>query len=143
MSARVAGQHEAAAVHVPGLLGLGDRVDYLPEKLPGGQKQRVAIAQAFVANPQVVFADEPTAALDRASGRQVVRLLKAMGQARETATIMVTHDSRTLDLADTVIDMEDGRIKPCALCPNAQSRGAWRTGKLKRQFFSIRYPASS
>jgi len=92
------------------LLGLSDRLDYLPATLSGGQKQRVAIARAIVGNPDVVFADEPTAALDRDSGLNVVELLRRMGRARGTTTVMVTHDNRILDLADRIVTLEDGRI---------------------------------
>ncbi len=99
-----------AAAHVLSLLGLGDRLDYLPAKLSGGQKQRVAVARALVGNPDIVFADEPTAALDRDSGRVVVELLRGLGRARGTTTLMVTHDTRILELADRILRMEDGRI---------------------------------
>jgi putative ABC transport system ATP-binding protein len=91
-------------------LGLGERLDYLPGQLSGGQKQRVAVARALVGNPDVIFADEPTAALDKESGIQVVRLLKRLGQERGTTTLMVTHDPRILDMADRIITMDDGRI---------------------------------
>jgi putative ABC transport system ATP-binding protein len=101
---------ERAATHALGLLGLSDRMDYLPANLSGGQKQRVAIARALVGNPDVVLADEPTAALDRDSSANVVDLLKRLGQARGTTTVMVTHDNRILDLADRVLTLEDGRI---------------------------------
>ena len=99
-----------AAIHVLSSLGLAERVDYLINNLSGGQKQRVAIARAMVANPQVIFADEPTAALDKESGRQVVEILKTLGKQRNTTTLMVTHDNRILDFADRIITMEDGRI---------------------------------
>ncbi|MDR5652262.1 ATP-binding cassette domain-containing protein [Ruixingdingia sedimenti] len=99
-----------AAAHVLGLLGLSDRLDYLPANLSGGQKQRVAIARALVGNPDVVLADEPTAALDRDSGANVVDLLKRLGRARGTTTLMVTHDNRILDRADRILTLEDGRI---------------------------------
>jgi putative ABC transport system ATP-binding protein len=98
------------ADHMLGLVGLGDRRDYLPANLSGGQKQRVAVARALVSNPEVVFADEPTAALDKDSGRNVVEMLKALGRARGTTTVMVTHDSRILELADRIVTLEDGRI---------------------------------
>jgi len=101
---------ERAAAHVLELLGLSDRMDYLPANLSGGQKQRVAIARALVGNPDVVLADEPTAALDRDSSANVVDLLKRMGRDRGTTTVMVTHDNRILDLADRVLTLEDGRI---------------------------------
>ena len=99
-----------AAAHVLGLLGLSDRLDYLPGNLSGGQKQRVAIARALVGNPAIVLADEPTAALDRESGTNVVDLLKRLGAARGTTTVMVTHDNRILDRADRIVTLEDGRI---------------------------------
>jgi putative ABC transport system ATP-binding protein len=99
-----------AALHLLGLVGMGHRAAYLPANLSGGQKQRVAVARALVGNPPVVLADEPTAALDRESGLQVVELLKRLGRARGTTTLMVTHDPRILDLADRIVRMEDGRI---------------------------------
>jgi len=103
-------QWQEAAAHLLTVLGLGQRLDYLPGNLSGGQKQRVAVARALVGNPEIVFADEPTAALDRDSGLQVVRLLKQLGQERGTTTLMVTHDNRVLELADRIVTMEDGRI---------------------------------
>jgi putative ABC transport system ATP-binding protein len=99
-----------AASHLLELVGLGHRLDYLPGNLSGGQKQRVAVARALVGNPEVVFADEPTAALDKESGLQVVTMLKRLGEERGTTTIMVTHDPRILDLADRLVTLEDGRI---------------------------------
>ncbi len=105
-----AGQYRAAAAHMLRLVGLGHRLEYLQQNLSGGQKQRVAVARALVGNPEVVFADEPTAALDRTSGMNVVRMLKELGAQRGTTTVMVTHDGRILELADRVITMEDGRV---------------------------------
>jgi putative ABC transport system ATP-binding protein len=99
-----------AAQHMLGLVGLADRVDYLPQNLSGGQKQRVAVARALVSNPEVIFADEPTAALDKESGRVVVEMLKTLGQVRGTTTVMVTHDNRIMDLADRIITLEEGRV---------------------------------
>lgn len=103
-------QAEAAAVHALGLVGLSDRTTYLPANLSGGQKQRVAVARALVASPALVLADEPTAALDKDSAADVVDLLKRMGTARGTTTLLVTHDSRILDRADRILTLEDGRI---------------------------------
>ncbi|MEL6920618.1 MAG: ATP-binding cassette domain-containing protein, partial [Pseudomonadota bacterium] len=100
----------AASEHLLGLVGLGDRVDYLPSSLSGGQKQRVAVARALIGSPQMVFADEPTAALDKESGMAVVDMLKALGHERGTTTVMVTHDNRILDRADRIITLEDGRV---------------------------------
>ncbi len=101
---------EQAAVHALGLVGLQDRTGYLPANLSGGQKQRVAVARALVANPALVLADEPTAALDKDSAADVVDLLKRMGRARGTTTLLVTHDPRILDRADRILTLEDGRI---------------------------------
>lgn len=103
-------RQDAAADHVLTLLGLGPRIHYLPANLSGGQKQRVAIARALVAGPDVIFADEPTAALDQTSGHLVVQMLKQLGAQRGTTTVMVTHDNRILDLADRIVTLEDGRI---------------------------------
>ncbi len=105
-----AAMQKAAARHMLGLLGLEDRLDYLPGNLSGGQKQRVAVARALVANPEVVFADEPTAALDSVSGMNVVKMLKTLGVQRGTTTVMVTHDTRILEMADRIITLEEGRI---------------------------------
>lgn len=106
-----------ASHHMLDLLGLADRRDYLPGNLSGGQKQRVAVARALVSNPEIVLADEPTAALDKASGQTVVQMLKSLGQQRGTTTVMVTHDPRILDLADRIITLEDGRIVTDTLRP--------------------------
>lgn len=103
-------RQSAAVEHMLGLVGLADRIDYLPANLSGGQKQRVAIARALVSNPEIVFADEPTAALDKASGMAVVELLKTLGTERGTTTVMVTHDPRILDLADRIVTLEDGAL---------------------------------
>ncbi|MEB8386503.1 ATP-binding cassette domain-containing protein [Rhodobacteraceae bacterium KMM 6894] len=103
-------KQRAAATHMLDLLGLSERRDYLPGNLSGGQKQRVAVARALVSNPEIVLADEPTAALDKESGHTVVQMLKTMGQNRGTTTIMVTHDPRILEMADRIITLEDGRI---------------------------------
>jgi putative ABC transport system ATP-binding protein len=90
---------------------LGDRLDYYPAKLSGGQKQRVAIARALASEPQLVLADEPTAALDSQSGRAVVDLMRQLARERGVPILMVTHDNRVLDVADRIIAMEDGRIR--------------------------------
>lgn len=99
-----------AAERALDLVGLSDRVDYLPANLSGGQKQRVAVARALVGNPALVLADEPTAALDRVSAAEVVDLLKRLGAERGATTLLVTHDPRILDRADRVLTLEDGRI---------------------------------
>ena len=91
-------------------VGLGDRLDYYPDNLSGGQKQRVAIARALVAHPAIVLADEPTAALDSKSGRDVVNLMQKLAREQGSTILLVTHDNRILDVADRIIHMEDGRL---------------------------------
>ncbi|MCC5648041.1 DevA family ABC transporter ATP-binding protein [Nostoc sp. CHAB 5824] len=92
-------------------VGLADRVNYYPEKLSGGQKQRVAIARALVSHPKIVLADEPTAALDKKSGRDVVELMQKLAKEQGCTILLVTHDNRILDIADRIIYMEDGLLK--------------------------------
>jgi putative ABC transport system ATP-binding protein len=91
-------------------VGLGDRVDYYPEKLSGGQKQRVAIARALVSHPKLLLADEPTSALDSKSGRDVVEIMQRLAKEEGCTVLLVTHDNRILDVADRIIHMEDGRL---------------------------------
>lgn len=95
-------------------VGLGDRLDYYPARLSGGQKQRVAVARALVTSPRLILADEPTAALDSHSGRDVVMLLQELARNRNCPILMVTHDPRILDIADRIINMEDGRVHSVA-----------------------------
>jgi putative ABC transport system ATP-binding protein len=91
-------------------VGLGHRVDYHVGQLSGGQKQRVAIARALVRSPKIVLADEPTAALDRTSGREVVEILQKLAKEQGCAILLVTHDNRILDVANRILTLEDGRI---------------------------------
>ncbi|MEY3463315.1 MAG: hypothetical protein RLZZ468_1093 [Cyanobacteriota bacterium] len=92
-------------------VGLGDHLAKLPHDLSGGQKQRVAIARALAAQPRLLLADEPTAALDSRSGREVVELLQRLARDQGCAVLMVTHDPRILDVADRIVQMEDGRLQ--------------------------------
>lgn len=91
-------------------VGLEAHVDKYPDQLSGGQKQRVAIARALAANPRLVLADEPTAALDSRSGRNVVDILQRLAREQGSSILLVTHDNRILDIADRVVNMEDGRL---------------------------------
>ena len=91
-------------------VGLGERINYYPDNLSGGQKQRVAIARALVGHPSIVLADEPTAALDKKTGRDVVNLMQILAKEQHCNILLVTHDDRILDIADRVIHMEDGRL---------------------------------
>ena len=99
------------AVEMLTQLGLSDRVDYKPKSLSGGQKQRVAIARALVNQPPLLLADEPTAALDKKSGRDVVTLMQKLAKEEGRTILMVTHDNRILDVADRIITMVDGRLE--------------------------------
>ena len=91
-------------------VGLGKHLHAYPGKLSGGQKQRVAIARALVGCPRMVLADEPTAALDGKTGREVVDILQQLAREQGVPVLMVTHDTRILNIADRTVHMEDGRI---------------------------------
>ncbi len=91
-------------------LGMGDRVHALPSQLSGGQQQRVALARALIHDPRLVVCDEPTSALDAHAGRKVMELLAEIAVRPDRSVIVVTHDNRVLDFADTIAHMEDGRI---------------------------------
>ena len=92
-------------------VGLEDHMAKVPHDLSGGQKQRVAIARALAAKPRLLLADEPTAALDSRTGREVVELLRRLAREQSCAVLMVTHDPRIVDVADRLLQMEDGRLK--------------------------------
>lgn len=100
----------ARATEILERVGLGDHINYYPDDLSGGQKQRVAIARALVRHPQLVLADEPTAALDSKSGRDVVELMQALAREQGCTILLVTHDNRILNIADRIMNMEDGRL---------------------------------
>jgi putative ABC transport system ATP-binding protein len=91
-------------------VGLGEKVNFYPENLSGGQKQRIAIARALVNNPPLVLADEPTASLDKYSGRAIVELMQSLAKEQGTSILLVTHDNRILDIADRIVEMEDGLL---------------------------------
>jgi len=103
-------QRRAMAEELLTKLGLGERLHYKPGQLSGGQKQRIAVARALVNRPKIILADEPTAALDKDSGRIVVNLLKEHAKEQGGTIILVTHDSRILDIADRIVTMVDGRM---------------------------------
>ncbi|MFD7818248.1 ABC transporter ATP-binding protein [Streptomyces sp. NPDC059785] len=91
-------------------VGLGDRLGHRPDQLSGGQRQRVAIARALVTEPAVIFADEPTGALDTRSARDVLRLLRETVRAHGRTVVMVTHDPVAASYADSVLFLADGRL---------------------------------
>jgi putative ABC transport system ATP-binding protein len=92
-------------------IGLAEKLTAFPADLSGGQKQRVAIARALAGDPEIVLADEPTAALDSTSGKIVMEKLRMLARDKGRAVVIVTHDNRILDYADRIIQIEDGRIK--------------------------------
>ena len=104
-------ESDKKAIEILEAVGLGERINYYPENLSGGQKQRIAIARALVSHPQLVLADEPTAALDSKSGRDVVNLMQQLAKQQGCTILMVTHDNRILDIADRIVHMEDGYLK--------------------------------
>lgn len=101
---------DGMASEILNTVGLGHRVDYYADSLSGGQKQRVAIARALISRPKIVLADEPTAALDKKSGRDVVELMQKLAKEQRCTILLVTHDNRILDIADRIVYMEDGRL---------------------------------
>ncbi|NEO59583.1 MAG: ATP-binding cassette domain-containing protein [Moorea sp. SIO4G2] len=111
------------------LVKLGDRVNHYPQNLSGGQKQRVAIARALVNNPKLVLADEPTAALDSKTGRDVVDLMQRLAHEQGCAILMVTHDNRILDVADRILRMEDGYL----LTPQSPANDEIQKEKVEKQ----------
>jgi putative ABC transport system ATP-binding protein len=91
-------------------VGLGERLDHHPSQLSGGQRQRVAIARALAGSPRIVLADEPTASLDKQSGREVVDHMQTLARQQGVTVLLVTHDNRILDIADRIVHLEDGRL---------------------------------
>ena len=114
-----AGPARKRALELLDYLGVGDRADNLPSMLSGGQQQRVAVARALANEPSVVLADEPTAALDSHRGRQVMELLARVAHEQGAGVIVVTHDHRSLDVFDTIYEMEDGALS----CRNGKPEG--------------------
>ncbi|WP_433300782.1 ABC transporter ATP-binding protein [Actinoplanes sp. CA-030573] len=102
-------------------LGLGDRLGELPERLSGGQRQRVAVARALVSDPAVVFADEPTGALDMRSAREVLALLRTVVHEYGRTVVMVTHDPVAAAYADSVLFLADGRLAGSLSAPTADA----------------------
>jgi len=121
-------QRNSRAERMLEVVGLGNRVDYYPDQLSGGQKQRVAAARALVREPKIVLADEPTASLDRKSGREVIELLNAIARQQGAAVLLVTHDNRILDIADRIVNLEDGHLVSLA------SEIAANTGNMLQAF---------
>jgi putative ABC transport system ATP-binding protein len=110
----IAGSHpaaaRAAALRLLGEVGVAHRAAALPSRLSGGEQQRVAVARAIAAEPPLLLADEPTAALDAARGQRVIELFRGIAERQGAAVLVVTHDPRTIRLLDRVVELEDGRI---------------------------------
>ncbi|MBL8818542.1 MAG: ATP-binding cassette domain-containing protein [Planctomyces sp.] len=106
-----ASQARKRAAELLNELGVGDRLDHSTAMLSGGQQQRVAVARALANHPSVILADEPTAALDSHRGRQVMELFRNVAREHGAGVIVVTHDQRTLEVFDTIYEMEDGAIR--------------------------------
>ena len=123
---RLAGRRadRAGARAVLDRLGLGERRDDLPERLSGGQRQRVAIARVLVGEPAVIFADEPTGALDLRSAREVLTLLRAVVHEHGRTVVMVTHDPVAAAYADSVLFLADGRLAGSLSAPTAEAVAA-------------------
>ena len=92
------------------LVGLGQRMHHMPQELSGGEQQRVAIARAIAHKPRIIFADEPTAELDSATGLQVMKIFRELIQKEEVTIVMTTHDMGLLEIADCIYHLEDGEI---------------------------------
>jgi putative ABC transport system ATP-binding protein len=96
------------------IVGIGEKYDSWPNNISGGQKQRVAIARAIAGSPEVLLADEPTAALDSHTGKNVVELMARLAHEENRAVVIVTHDSRLAEFADRIVRIEDGRVASAA-----------------------------
>ncbi|QFU75801.1 ATP-binding cassette domain-containing protein [Halioglobus maricola] len=109
---KLSGKEQRARVEeVLTQVGLAEHVDKNPRELSGGQKQRAGIARALVTRPSLILADEPTASLDKESGRNVVDLLQTLCREQGASVVLVTHDNRILDVADRILHLEDGEIQ--------------------------------
>lgn len=107
-------------------VGLGDKLKSMPSELSGGEQQRVCIARALAKNPQVLFADEPTGALDERTGRDVLDYIARVKRERGFTLVMVTHNANIADMADTVVRMNSGRIVD--VTKNTVSKSAYDIG---------------
>ncbi|MEU8820343.1 ABC transporter ATP-binding protein [Actinoplanes sp. NPDC048796] len=121
LPSRLAGKSSRSPRAILGRLGLGDRAHELPERLSGGQRQRVAVARALVTEPAVIFADEPTGALDMRSAREVLGLLRAAVHEFGRTVVMVTHDPVAAAHADSVLFLADGRLAGSLARPTADA----------------------
>jgi ABC-type lipoprotein export system ATPase subunit len=128
-------------------VGLAERREQHPSQLSGGQRQRVAIARALAPQPRIILADEPTASLDKQSGREVVDLMHDLAKKQGVTVLLVTHDNRILDIADRIVHLEDGELSSFTQAVTANTRHmmdmlarANRKGELVRRVAAL--PAS-
>ncbi len=124
-------------------LGLDRRLQFLPEQLSGGEKQRVSIARALVNDPTIILADEPTANLDSKIGHEIMRLLQGIAKEQNRSVVIVSHDQRIQDIADRVLWLEDGAFKEMAtmatdpVCGMKIEREKAVTTEWEGQFYSF------
>ena len=104
------GDRDARIKEVLGIVGLSKRMSHMPAQMSGGEQQRVAIARAVAHKPKIVFADEPTGALDTASGLAVMKLFRELVDKEAITIVMTTHDPNLMQLGDMVYEMEDGEL---------------------------------
>ena len=108
--ARSREKHIDRAVECMKMVGLGARMQHIPQELSGGEQQRVAIARAIAHRPKIIFADEPTAELDTVTGLQVVKIFKELCEKEGVTIVMTTHDTGLMEIGDAVYELEDGEV---------------------------------
>lgn len=104
------GQYDDRIKHMLALVNMKERMLHMPAQMSGGEQQRIAIARAVAHKPKIVFADEPTGALDTDTGLRVMNLFKGLIEKENITILMTTHDPNLMDMADLVYEMEDGEI---------------------------------
>ena len=124
MGANLAGNHDY--VRILEALGLGDKLQHYPSQLSGGEQQRVAIARALAKRPRVLFLDEPTGALDEATGRQILAYISSLQEELGFTLVMVTHNTNIAQMAKTVVHINSGQIQ--SLETNSQPKTAYEIG---------------
>lgn len=107
---RLSGDRKPRVTEILERVGLKERIYHMPYQLSGGEQQRVAIARAVAHRPQVIFADEPTGALDTASGLAVMKLFRELVEQEHITVVMTTHDPNLMELGDFVYELKDGRL---------------------------------
>lgn len=114
--AEYSGNRDARIKDVLNFVGLAERMSHMPSQMSGGEQQRVAIARAVAHKPKIIFADEPTGALDTASGLAVMRLFRELIEKEGITIVMTTHDPNLMELGDVVYEMEDGELTCVKAC---------------------------